>query len=97
MTRTDVLEKVRPIAAELKRLGLGKLYLFGSVARGEPRTNDIDFLYEADRDHPLDYFELIDAAERLQNLLGLPVDLVDRKLLHSRIRGRVEAEIVEIY
>lgn len=97
MTRNDVLNKIRPLAPELKRLGLGKLYLFGSVAREEPQPNDVDLLYEADEKHKLDYFELVDAAERLEELLGQRVDLVDRKLLHRRIRTRVEAELVEIY
>ncbi len=97
MNRRDVLDKVRLVAPELKRLGLGKLYLFGSVARGEQHTNDIDLLYEAENDDTLDFFDLLDATERLQQLLGRPVDLVDRKLLHRRIRPRVEAELVEIY
>ncbi|MEA3038605.1 MAG: hypothetical protein QOE79_1118, partial [Sphingomonadales bacterium] len=35
--------------------------------------------------------------ERLETLLGQPVDLVNRKLLHRRIRPRVESELIEIY
>jgi predicted nucleotidyltransferase len=97
MKRDDVLDKVRLVAPELKRLGLGKLYLFGSVARGELDARDVDLLYEAESDEALDFFDLVDATERLQQLLGRPVDLVDRKLLHRRIRPRVEAELVEIY
>src|SRR3954465_10697633 len=97
MTRDGALETIRPLAPELKRLGLGKLYLFGSVAREEPQPNDVDLFYEADEKQKLDYFELADAAERLEKLLGKRVDLVDRKLLHRRIRPRVEAELVEIY
>jgi uncharacterized protein len=97
MTRDDVLEKIRALAPELKRLGLGKLYLFGSVAREDPHPNDVDLLYEAADDQKLDFFELVDATERLEELLGRPVDLVNRKLLHHRVRPRVEAELVEIY
>ena len=97
MTREDVFEKIRPLAPELKRLGLGKLYLFGSVAREEPNPNDVDLLYEAAENHELDFFELADATERLEGLLGRRVDLVERERLHRRIRPRVEAELVEIY
>jgi predicted nucleotidyltransferase len=97
MTRADVLKTIRPLAPELKRLGLGKLYLFGSVARDEPETNDVDLLYEAENEEALDFFDLADAADRLEALLGRPVDLVERKRLHRRIRPRVEAELVEIY
>src|SRR4051794_22773998 len=97
MTRAEGLDKIRPAAPELRRLGLGKLYLFGSIAREEPETNDVDLLYEAEGGNALDFFELIDAAERLEALLGQRVDLVERHRLHRRIRPRVEAELVEIY
>lgn len=97
MKRDDVLAKIRPAAPELKRLGLGKLYLFGSVARGEADPRDVDLLYEAEDEESLDFFNLVDAADRLESLLGRRVDLVDRKYLHQRIRPRVEADLVEIY
>jgi predicted nucleotidyltransferase len=96
MTREDVFEKIRPLAPELKRLGLGKLYLFGSVARDEAETNDVDLLYETSPGE-MGFFELMDATERLETLLGTRVDLVRRDLLHPRIRPRVEADLVEIY
>ncbi|HYW15793.1 MAG TPA: nucleotidyltransferase domain-containing protein [Allosphingosinicella sp.] len=96
MKRDDVLEKIRLAAPELKRLGFGKLYLFGSVARGEAETRDVDLLYETAAD-PMDYFIIVEAIEKLEAILGQPVDLVERHRLHERIRSRVEAELVEIY
>jgi predicted nucleotidyltransferase len=96
MKREDVLEKIRRAAPELKRLGFGKLYLFGSVARDEMDTRDVDLLYETSAE-PMDYFVIIEAIEKLEALLGRPVDLVERQQLHRRIRPRVEAELVEIY
>jgi hypothetical protein len=96
MKRDDVLEKIRQAAPELKRLGFGKLYLFGSVARDETDTRDVDLLYETSAE-PVDYFAITEAIEKLEALLGRPVDLVERQQLHRRIRPRVEAELVEIY
>jgi predicted nucleotidyltransferase len=96
MKRDDVLEKLRLAAPELKRLGFGKLYLFGSVARGETDARDVDLLYETTNES-IDYFTIADAVEKLKVLLGQPVDLVERQRLHRRIRPRVEAELVEIY
>lgn len=96
MKRDDVLAKIRLAAPELKRLGFGKLYLFGSVARGETDTRDVDLLYETTAES-LDYFAIAEAIETLEALLGQPVDLVERQRLHQRIRPRVEAELVEIY
>ena len=96
MKRDDVLERIRLAAPELKRLGFEKLYLFGSVARGEAKTRDVDVLYEGDP-QPIAYFTIVEAIEKLEALLGQPVDLIRRDRLHRRIRPRVEAELVEIY
>jgi predicted nucleotidyltransferase len=97
MTREDVLERVRPIAPELRSLGFAKLYLFGSAARSDPDARDVDLLYEAEGTLRPGFDELADAWIRLEDILGKPVDLVDRELLHRRIRSRVENEMVEIY
>jgi predicted nucleotidyltransferase len=95
MRRADVLEKIRSAAPELKSLGFGKLYFFRSVARGEADTRDVDSLYEAGAE-PIGYFAIVGAIEKLEALLGRPVDLVERARLHRRIRPRVETELVEI-
>lgn len=97
MKRDDVLEKIRPLEPELKRLGFAKLYLFGSALRSSAEARDVDLLYEAEGTLRPGFHELADAWDRLEELLGKPVDLVDRKLLHRRIRPRVENEMVEIY
>ncbi|HEY0413480.1 MAG TPA: nucleotidyltransferase domain-containing protein [Allosphingosinicella sp.] len=97
MTRDDVLDRIRPLVPELKSLGFAKLYLFGSAARSDPDARDVDLLYEAEGTLRPGFHELADAWVRLEEILGKRVDLVDRKLLHRRIRPRVENEMVEIY
>jgi predicted nucleotidyltransferase len=97
MTRDDVLARLRAREPQLRSLGLGKLYLFGSVARGEANSKDVDLLFEIG-DSP--HFTLLDQAGALialEEILGSPVDLVERKMLHRRIRPKVEADLVEIF
>lgn len=97
MKRDDVLAALRPLEAELKGLGFAKLYLFGSAVRSDPEARDVDLLYEAEGTFRPGFHELADAWDRLEEILGKPVDLVDRTLLHRRIRPRVENEMIEIY
>ena len=97
MKRDDVLAILRPLEPELKRLGFAKLYLFGSAARCDPDPRDVDLLYEAEGPHRPGFHELAGAWDRLEHILGRRVDLVDRQLLHRRIRPRVEHEMVEVY
>ncbi len=97
MDRDQVIRILRENAAELHELGLAKLYLFGSVARGEPKPADIDLAFEVG-DNP--HFSLLTQAGallRIEELLGRPVDLVQRECLHPRIKNRIEAEMVEVF
>lgn len=78
-------------------MGLAKLYLFGSVARGEARAKDVDLAFEIG-DNP--HFSLLTQAGamlRIEELLGRPVDLVEREFLHPRIKSRIEAEMMEVF
>jgi len=97
MTREEILRRLKACEAELKRLGFAKLYLFGSAARSDPGARDVDLLYEAEGILRPGFYELTDAWNRLEDVLGTRVDLIDRQLLHRRIRPRVENEMVEIY
>jgi predicted nucleotidyltransferase len=97
MDRDQVIRILRENAVELHEMGLAKLYLFGSLARGEPKPADIDLAFEIG-DNP--HFSLLTQAGamlRIEELLGQPVDLVQRECLHPRIKDRVEAEIVEVF
>lgn len=57
--------------------------LFGSVARGDDTPgSDIDFLVEFDKGSSL--FDLMDLQEALEDLLGVPVDVVSAGGLKDR-------------
>ncbi|HEY2584894.1 MAG TPA: nucleotidyltransferase domain-containing protein [Tepidisphaeraceae bacterium] len=78
----DLIEQHRSAIADLcRRLGVRKLELFGSVARGDfdRAESDVDFLCEFD-ENPIGlanrFFELL---EGLEQLLGRKVDLVSSR------------------
>ncbi|MGH2531105.1 MAG: nucleotidyltransferase family protein [Thermomicrobiales bacterium] len=76
-----LIEQHRAAIAELCReYGVTKLEVFGSAATGafDPKSSDVDFIVEYPPDYEFGpwlkrYFEL---KERLEALLGRPVDLV---------------------
>lgn len=73
----EIAERVRPIA---ERYGVGKIYLFGSYARGEAtEESDIDLLVDAENIHGLEYFGLWDDLERA---LEKSLDLVTINALY---------------
>jgi hypothetical protein len=79
--------KREEIAALCRRHGVRRLEVFGSAARGadfDPALSDADFLVEFDPQselRPLE--EFFDLGESLADLLGRPVDLVERQAMEQ--------------
>lgn len=97
----EIADKVRPIA---KSYGTGKIYLFGSYARGEANENsDIDLLVDAENVHGLCFFALYDD---LEEALEKKLDLVTVNALYNehkddrlvtKLRTAIEKDGVLIY
>jgi uncharacterized protein len=99
MDRTPNLSKVllvlRTHEAELRRKGIARLAVFGSVARGHPTaTSDIDVMVDLDPDNIPSLFTYLGIARELEAWLGCPVDLAVRTRLKRWIRPTAEAEAV---
>ncbi len=97
MERTEAVTKLKQHEAELKRLGVEHLFLFGSTARGEARENsDVDLFF----DHPegsLGLFELMDVKEAAARILGRKTDIMTRRSLHPALRERIEASALRVF
>ncbi len=77
----EIAARKDEIAGICRHLGVSRLEVFGSAARGEdfdPATSDADFLVQFSPDDEVDplgqFFNLVDA---LSGTLGRPVDLVE--------------------
>jgi predicted nucleotidyltransferase len=97
MQRSAAIARLREHEAELKRLGVEHLYLFGSTARGEAREDsDVDLFF----DHPegsLGLFELMDVRDAAARILGQKTDVMTRRSLHPVLRERIEASALQVF
>ncbi len=83
------------ILAIANRHGARKIFIFGSVARGEARPDsDIDFLAEMEPGSSI--FDLGGLLFDLQQTLGVDVDVVTTEGLRPRLREKVLADAVEL-
>jgi hypothetical protein len=89
MDRDHVITTLRAHERELKAVGIVRLRLFGSVARGES-GNDVDLV--ADFDKALSLLDLVRLENQLSDLLGRPVDLAQERMLKPRVRANVDRE-----
>ncbi len=88
----SILNKVGSHRADLRRLGVRRLGLFGSAARGEATDDsDLDFLVEFHRKTFDGYMEV---KELLEGLFRRRVDLVIAEAVKPQLRDRILQEAV---
>lgn len=95
MTRTTVISRIRKRKAELTKLGVKSLSIFGSVARGEELPDsDVDILVEFDGRTTFDRF--MDTKFYLEEILGRKVDLVTPQAIKPRMKSYIMQDLVHV-
>jgi predicted nucleotidyltransferase len=75
------------IAAFCRDHRIVRLWFFGSVLRADFRADsDIDVLVDFEPDATLSFWDVVQIQEELADLLGRPVDLVERAALDNPFR-----------
>jgi predicted nucleotidyltransferase len=96
--RERVLRIIRAHEAELRALGVSRLWIFGSLARGDAgRKSDVDVLISVP---PAQKFSLLDLAEvraELCELLGRDTDVVIREDVLPRLWETIRDDLVEVF
>ncbi len=93
MRRDEALRILREHRAELDRMGVRSLSLFGSVARDEAGpASDVDILVEFTP--PVGFFHFVGVEEQLEEWLKCRVDLVTPGGLKHQLRDRILAEAI---
>lgn len=95
MNRHRVIAKLRKHETELKAAGIVHLRLHGSVARGDMHSDsDIDLIGDFDHARHLTLVDMAGLENMLADILGVRVDLSDRRMLKEQVRARAEREAV---
>ncbi len=97
MERDQAMSRLREHEAELRKLGVEHLYLFGSTARGEARPDsDIDLFFDY-REGEFGLFDLMDVQEHASRILGRTADVMTRDSIHKVLRPRIEASALRVF
>jgi predicted nucleotidyltransferase len=98
MDRETILQRLRAHEPELKTFGVVHLSLVGSAARGEARPgSDVDLAAELDPRRRVGLFRFAAMRERLEALLGIPVDLIAEPIEREALAERIERDRVRVF
>ena len=91
-TTEQILQVLRAHGPQLQGLGVRRLGLFGSAARGEAtEASDLDFLVELNRKT---FDAYMDVKELLERLFARRVDLVMAEAVKPQLRSRILQETI---
>jgi predicted nucleotidyltransferase len=97
MKRDVAIARLKQHEAELRRLGVEHLFLFGSTARDEGgEDSDVDLFFD-DKRGKLGLFELMEVQERACAILGCKADIMTRDSLHRVLRRQIEASALQVF
>lgn len=95
-TRDDVIERCRRAERDIRRLGVRRIALFGSLARGEANPDsDVDLLVEFEPGGK-SFDRFLALSDLLERLLGRHVDLVTTEALSPYIGPHILAEAADV-
>jgi predicted nucleotidyltransferase len=97
MDRDTAITLLKAHEAELRRLGVQHLYLFGSTARGDARPDsDVDLFFDHEWGK-LSLFDVMEIQEVTTRILGCETDAITRNSLHPDLRDRIENSAIPVF
>jgi predicted nucleotidyltransferase len=97
MKRDEAINRLQQHEADLKRLGVEHLYLFGSTVRDEAsEDSDVDLFFDYEKGK-LGLYELMDVKDYAARILGRKTDIMTRDSLHKMLRPAIEAAAVRVF
>jgi predicted nucleotidyltransferase len=95
---SQVLKRLREHRDWLRERGVSRMWVFGSVARGEEQSDsDVDLIAEIDPQARVSLTAFARLRLDLSDLLGAPVDLVEWRTLRSQALASAEREAVAVF
>jgi hypothetical protein len=96
--KDEILTALARLEKPLRERGLKSLAVFGSVIRGEARTDsDVDVLVDVEPDVRFSLIDLVALKDFLEDRLNRKVDVVTKSGLESTIRDRVLSEAESVF
>jgi len=97
MKRDEAVSRLKAHEADLRKLGVERLFLFGSTARDEAGdAADVDLFFDYQKGK-FGLFELMEVKAFAADILGRRTDIMTRDSLHKTLRRQIEETAVRVF
>ena len=98
MTKAEALARLRAHEAELRALGIERLSIFGSTARGEEGTaSDVDLAVTLPGLHGMTLFDFVAIKQAAAQILGADVDMVSEPAKKPKLQAEIDRDRVHVF
>jgi predicted nucleotidyltransferase len=98
LDRQTIIHRLKDNRRQLQALGLKRLSLFGSTARGEAGADsDVDLAVMLDEGAGIDLFRFAAISEQISRMLGTQVDMVIEPARNARMQTRIERDRLRVF
>lgn len=98
MDRDSVIARLKRNQPGLQQMGIRRVSLFGSTARGgATAASDVDLAVTLDDDAGIDLFRFAALTEHLRRLLGTRVDVVVEPARNARMQAEIDRDRVSVF
>lgn len=98
MRRDEVIARLKSAEPAIRALGADALYLYGSHARDEARTDsDVDLFIDKARGRKFGFDEFMDIYLKLRETLDTEIDYSTRDGLVEFFRPDIEREAIRVF
>lgn len=98
MTRDELIARLKSAERDLRALGIGELYLFGSHARGEASDDsDVDLMVSFAPHAGNRFRTFMSSIDMLQDVVGKPVDVGTAESYHRLVRAEIDRDSIRVF
>jgi uncharacterized protein len=93
-----IVARLREIEPAIKALGVTRLAIFGSRARGDARPDsDLDILVNSTQRGEMPPFDLFKVQHLIEDTTGVSTQISMRDMLKPRMAERIADDLIEVF